>query len=121
MSSAGQPNQNPTAQGTNQTRQVRPANATTSMSPSTRPARILPLQQGTGPLQQGTGIDQTIRVPQLRPALVLPLQRDTLLNQTVLPLQQGTRANQTIALPQLRPLLGLPQGTVPHPLPLPVT
>src|SRR5262249_11475313 len=60
LSSAGQPNQSPTAQGTNQTRQVRPANADTSMSPSTRPARILPSQQGTGPLQQGTGTDQTI-------------------------------------------------------------
>src|ERR1700732_1652696 len=45
-SSSGQTNQNPTAQGTNQTRQVRPANAGTSMSPSTGPA--LPLQQGTG-------------------------------------------------------------------------
>src|SRR6516162_11579163 len=39
LSSAGQPNQNPTAQGTNQTRQVRPVNASTSTSPSTRPAR----------------------------------------------------------------------------------
>src|ERR1700730_11079299 len=47
-SSSGQTNQNPTAQGTNQTRQVRPANADTSMSPSTRPALVLPLQQGTG-------------------------------------------------------------------------
>src|SRR5262245_4492969 len=63
LSSAAQPNQNPTAQGTNQTRQVRPANADTSMSPSTRPARILPSQQDIGPLQQGTGTNQTIGVP----------------------------------------------------------
>jgi len=40
LSSAGQPNQNSTAQGTNQTRQVRPANADTSMSPSTRPGAV---------------------------------------------------------------------------------
>src|SRR6516165_7942208 len=53
LNSTGQPNQNPTAQGTNQTRQVRPANADTSMSPSTGPARILPSQQDTGPLQPG--------------------------------------------------------------------
>ena len=81
LSSAGQPNQNSTAQGTNQTRQVRGANADTSMSPSTRSARILLSQQGTGPLQQGTA-----SVGQVRPALVLP--QGTV--QTVLPLQQGT-------------------------------
>jgi hypothetical protein len=120
LSSAGQPNQNPTGQGTNQTRQVRPANADTSMSPSTRPARILPSQQGTGPLQQGTGTNQTIGVPQLRPALVLPLQRDTVINQTVLPLQQGTGTNPTIGVPQVRPMLVLPQGTVQNALPLPL-
>ena len=74
LSSTGQPNQNPTVQSINQTRQVRPVNATTLGSPSTRPARILPSQQGAGPLQQGTGTDQTIGVPQLRPALALPLQ-----------------------------------------------
>src|SRR5262245_65694151 len=71
LSSAGQLNQNSTAQGTNQTRQVRPANADTSMSPSTRPARILLSQQGTGPLQQGTGTTRTIGVPHARPELVL--------------------------------------------------
>src|SRR5215831_15452306 len=120
LSSAGQPNQNPTAQGTNQTRQVRPANADTSMSPSTRPARILPSQQGTGPLQQGTGTNQTIGVPQVRPALVLPLQRGTVLEQTVLPLQQGTGTNPTIGVPQVRPVLVLPQGTVQNALPLPL-
>src|SRR5262249_16583373 len=81
LSSAGQPNQNPTAQATNQTRQVRPANADTSTSPSTRPARILLSQQGTGPLQQGTRTNRTIGVPQLRPALALPLQRGAVLNQ----------------------------------------
>ena len=118
LSSAGQPNPNPTAQATNQTRQERTANATTSMSPSTRPARILPSQQGTGPLQQGTGTDQTIGVPQLRPALVLPLQRGTVLNQTVLPLQQSTGTNPTIGVPQVRPALVLPQGTVQMALPL---
>src|SRR5262245_26791191 len=120
LSSAGQPNQNSTAQGTNQTRQVRPANADTSMSSSTRPARILPSQQGTGPLQQGTGTDQTIGVAQVRPALALPLQQGTALNQTVLPLQQGTSANPTIGVPQVRPVLALPQGTVQTALPLPL-
>src|SRR5215469_8500837 len=88
LSSAGQPNQNSTAQGTNQTRQVRPANADTSMSPSTRPARILLSQQGTGPLQRGTVLNQT------------------------LPLNQSTGTNQTIGVPQVRPALVLPQGTV---------
>src|SRR5215813_7316081 len=115
VSSAGQPDQNPTAQGTNQTRQVRPANADTSMSPSTRPARILPSQQDTGPLQQGTGTNQTIGVPQVRPALVLP--QGTV--QNALPLQQGTGTNQTIGVPQVRPVLVLPQGTVQNALPLP--
>jgi len=120
LGSAGQPNQSPTAQSINQTRQVRPVNPTRSTSGSTRPARILPSQQGTGPLQQGTGTDQTIGVPQLRPALVLPLQRDTVFNQTVLPLQQGTSTNPTIAVPQVRPVLALPQGTVQTALPLPL-
>ena len=118
MSSAGQPNQNSTAQGTNQTRQVRPANADTSTSASTRPARILPSQQGTGPLQRGTGTNRTIGVAHLRPALAL--QQGTALNQTVLPLQQGTSANQTIGVPQVRPVLVLPQGTVQQALPLPL-
>src|SRR6516225_7235984 len=94
LSSAGQPNQNSTAQGTNQTRQVRPANADTSTSASTRPARILPSQQGTGPLQQGTGANQTIGVPQVRPVLVLP--QGTVQQALPLPLQQGTGTNQTI-------------------------
>jgi uncharacterized protein YodC (DUF2158 family) len=110
LSSAGQPNQNPTAQGTNQT-----ANADTSMSPSTRPARVLPSQQGTGPLQQGTGTNRTIGVPHVRPALVL--QQGTVLNQT-LPLNQSTGTNQTIGVPQVRPALVLPQGTVQMTLPL---
>src|SRR6516162_3701342 len=116
LSSAAQPNQNPTAQGTNQTRQVRPANADTSMSPSTRPARILPSQQGTGPLQQGTGTNQTIGVAQVRPALVLP--QGTV--QNALPLQQSTGTDPTIAVPQVRPVLVLPQGTVQNALPLPL-
>jgi uncharacterized protein YodC (DUF2158 family) len=120
LSSAGQPNQNPTAQSINQIRQVRPVNATTSTSGSTRPARILPSQQGAGPLQQGTDTNQTIGVPQVRPALALPLQQGTALNQTVLPLQQGTSANQTIGVPQVRPVLVLPQGTVQTALPLPL-
>jgi hypothetical protein len=71
-------------------------------------------------LQQGTGTDQTIGVPQLRPALPIPLQQGAALNQTVLPLQQGTSANQTIAVPQVRPVLVLPQGTVQTALPLPL-
>src|SRR5262249_58425435 len=112
LSSAGQPNQNSTEQGANQTRQVRPANADTSTSPSTRPPRILPSQQGTGPLQQGTGTNQTIGVPQARPALILPSQRGTVLNQTVLPLQQGTGTNQTLGVPQVRPALVLLRATV---------
>ena len=65
-SSSGQTNQ-----------QVRPANEGTSMSPSTRPARVLPLQQGTG---------------SVGPAPVLP--RGTV--QTVIPLQQGTGTHPTI-------------------------
>jgi len=121
LSSAGQPNQNPTAQGTNQTRQVRPVNASTSTSPSTRPARILPSQQSTGPLHQGTGTNQTIGVAHLRPTLALPLQQGTAFNQTVnIPLQQGTGTNQTIGVPQVRPMLVLPQGTVQQALPLPL-
>ena len=120
LSSAGQPNQNPTAQGTNQTRQVRLADADASMDPSTRPARILPSQQDTGPSQQGTGTNPTIGVAQVRPALVLPLQRDIVLNQTVFPLQQSTGTNPTIGVPQVRPVLLLPQGTVQNALPLPL-
>ena len=120
LSSAGQPNQNPTAQGTDQTRQVRLADADASMDPSTRPARILPSQQDTGPSQQGTGTNPTIGVAQVRPALVLPLQRDIVLNQTVFPLQQSTGANPTIGVPQVRPVLLLPQGTVQNALPLPL-
>src|SRR5215831_5346950 len=101
LSSAAQPNQNPTAQGTDQTRQVRLADADASMSPSTRPARILPSQQGTGSLQQGTGTNQTIGVPQVRPALVLP--QGTVQNAVPLPLQLGTDTNQTIGVGQVRP------------------
>jgi hypothetical protein len=71
-------------------------------------------------LQQGTGTDETIGVPQLRPALALPLQQGTVVNQTVLPLQQGTSTNPTIAVPQVRPVLALPQGTVQTALPLPL-
>jgi len=108
LSSAGQPNQNPTAQGTDQTRQVRLADADASMDPSTRPARILPSQQDTGPSQQGTGTNPTIGVAQVRPALVLPLQRDIVLNQTVFPLQQSTGTNPTIGVAQVRPALVLP-------------
>ena len=66
------------------------------MSPSTGPARILPSQQGTGPLQQGTGTNQTIGVPQVRPVLVLP--QGTVQNAVPLPLQLGTGTNQTIGV-----------------------
>jgi len=107
LSSAAQPNQ---------TRQVRPANADTSMSPSTRPVRILPSQQDTGPLQLGTGTNQTIGVAQVRPALVLP--QGTV--QNALPLQQSTGTDPTIGVPQVRPVLVLPQGTVQNALPLPL-
>ena len=120
LSSAEQPNQNPTAQGTNQTRQVRGANADTSTSPPTRPGRILLSQQGTGPLQQGTRTNRTIGVAHLRPALALPLQQGTVFNQTVLPLQQGTGTNPTIGVSQVRPMLVLPQGSVQQGLPLPL-
>jgi len=63
-------------------------------------------------LQQGTGTNQTIGVPQVRPALVLPLQQGTVLNQTVLPLQQSTGTDPTIGVPQVRPMLVLPQRAV---------
>ena len=127
-SSSGQTNQNPTAQGTNQTRQVRPANAGKSMSPSTGPA--LPLPQDTGALQQGTGTNQTIGVGQVRPALVLPLQQGTVGQarpalvlpqgsvQTVIPLQQGTGSvGPALVLPQgaVRTVIPLQQGTGTHP------
>jgi hypothetical protein len=88
------------------------------MSPSTRPARILPSQQGTGPLQQGTATNQTIGVPQARTALILQSQRGAVLNQTVIPLQQGTGTNPTIGVPQVRSALVLPQGTVQMAIPL---
>jgi uncharacterized protein YodC (DUF2158 family) len=120
LSSAGQPNQNPTAQATNQTRRVRPVNAVTSTSPSTRPVGILRSQRDIGLLQRGTGTNQTIGVAQLRPALTLPSQGGSALNQTVLPLQQGTGTNPTIGVPQVRPVLVLPQGTVQQALPLPL-
>src|SRR5262249_46444562 len=96
---------------TNQTTgvgQVRPANADTSMSPSTRPARILPSQQGTGPLQLGTGTNPTIGVPQVRPVLVLP--QGTV--QNALPLQQSTGTDPTMGVAHVRPVAGLPPGTV---------
>ena len=70
------------------------------MSSSTRPARILSSQQGTGPLQQGTGTHQTIGVPQVRPELILP--QGTVQSALPLPLQQGTGANQT-GVRQVRP------------------
>src|SRR6516165_4648946 len=101
LSSTGQPNQNPTVQSINQTRQVRPVNATTLGSPSTRPARILPSQQGAGPLQQGTSTNQTIGIPQVRPVLVLP--QGTVQTALPLPLRQGIGTNQTIGVGQVRP------------------
>src|SRR5262247_2730003 len=94
LSGAGQPNQNPTAQGTDQTRQVRLADADASMDPSTRPARILPSQQGTG-------TNSTIGVAQVRPVLVLP--QGTVQNALPLPLQQGTGTSHTIGVGQVRP------------------
>jgi len=101
LSSAGQSNQNPTPPSINRTRQVRPVNATTLGSPSTRPARVLPSQQGAGPLQQGTDTNQPIGVPQVRPVLVLP--QGTVQTALPLPLRQGTGTNQTIGVGQVRP------------------
>src|SRR5215471_21003974 len=68
------------------------------------PARILPSQQGTGPLQQGTGTSQTIGGCAAEARAGLPLQRGTVLNQTAnISLQQGTGTNPTIGIPQVRP------------------
>jgi uncharacterized protein YodC (DUF2158 family) len=112
LSDAGLTDQNPTAQGANQTAgvgQMEPAGALTSMSPPTTPAQALavlqgivqthqnPIAQGTSPvktvspLQQGT--DQTISVSRVRPALILPQSTSQTVPQgsvqAVLPFQQG--------------------------------
>jgi hypothetical protein len=57
------------------------------------------LNQTVIPLQQGTGTNPTIGVPQVRPALVLP--QGTV--QMAIPLQQGIGTNQTIGVGQVRP------------------
>src|SRR5580692_8801453 len=117
-SSSGQTNQNPTAQGTNQTRQVRPANAGTSMSPSTRPSRVLPLQLGTGSVEPAPVLPPVQTVIPLTqgagPALLLP--QGTV--QTVIPLKQGTRSvGPALILPQgtVQTIIPLQQGTGTHP------
>jgi uncharacterized protein YodC (DUF2158 family) len=116
LSDAGLTNQNPTAQGANQT-----VSALRSGSPPTTPAQALavlqgivqsnqnPTTQGTSPVktvspsQQGT--DQTISVSRLRPALILPQSTTQTVPQgsvqTVLPFQQGTAANQTVGVGQM--------------------
>jgi uncharacterized protein YodC (DUF2158 family) len=117
-SSSGQTNQNPTAQGTNQTRQVRPANAGTLMSPSTRPSRVLPLQLGTGSVEPAPVLPPVQTVIPLTqgagPALLLP--QGTV--QTVIPLKQGTRSvGPALILPQgtVQTIIPLQQGTGTHP------
>src|SRR5262249_61809586 len=59
------------------------------------------LNQTVLPLQQSTGTNQTIGVPQVRPTLVLP--QGTVQTALPLPLQQGTGTNQTIGVGQVRP------------------
>jgi hypothetical protein len=72
-----------------------------------RPALVLPLQrdivlnQTVFPLQQSTGTNPTIGVPQVRPVLLLP--QGTVQNALPLPLQQGTGTSQTIGVGQVRP------------------
>jgi uncharacterized protein YodC (DUF2158 family) len=117
LSDAGLANQNPTAQGANQT--VGSGSALTSTSQPTTPAQALavlqgivqtnqnPTAQGTSPVktvspsQQGT--DQTISVSRLRPALILPQSTTQTVPQgavqTVLPFQQG--ANQNVGAGQM--------------------
>jgi uncharacterized protein YodC (DUF2158 family) len=124
LSDAGLTDQNPTAQGANQTAgvgQMEPAGALTSMSPPTTPAQALavlqgivqthqnPIAQGTSPvktvspLQQGT--DQTISVSRVRPALILPQSTSQTVPQgsvqAVLPFQQGAATNQTVGVGQM--------------------
>jgi hypothetical protein len=52
------------------------------------------LNQTVIPLQQGTGTNPTIGVPQVRPALVLP--QGTV--QMAIPLNQRTGTNQTTSM-----------------------
>jgi len=124
LSDAGLTNQNPTAQGANQTvgvGQMEPASALNSMSPPTTAAQALavlqgivqthqnPAAQGTSPvktvspLQQGT--DQAISVSRVRPALILPQSTTQTVPQgsvqAVLPFQQGAAANQTVGVGQM--------------------
>jgi len=123
LSDAGLTDQNPTAQGTNQTvgaGQMGAAGALTSMSLPATPAQALavlqsivhtnqnPIGQGTSPvktvspLQQGT--DQTISVSRVRPALILPQSTTRTVPQgtvpAVLPFQQGAATNQTVGVAQ---------------------
>src|SRR5262245_61859226 len=124
LSDAGLTNQNPTAEGANQTLgagQMGPAGALTSMSPPTTPAQALAVLQGivqthenppgqgtspvktASPLQQST--DQTISVSRVRPALILPQSTTRTVPQgsvqAVLPFQQGAAANQTVGVGQM--------------------
>ena len=139
LSDAGLTDQNPTAQGANQTvgaGRMGPAGALTSMGLPTTPAQALavlqsivqtdqnPPAQGTSPvktvspLQQGT--DQTISVSRVRPALILPQSTTQTVPQgsvqTALPFQQGAAANQTVGVGQMGRASALtsmsPQGMI---------
>jgi uncharacterized protein YodC (DUF2158 family) len=139
LSDAGLTDQNPTAQGANQTvgaGQMGPAGAFASMSPPTTPAQALallngivqthenPTAQGTSPvrtaspLQQGN--DQTISVSRVRPALILPQSTTQTVPQgsvqTALPFQQGAAANQSVGVGQMgrasAPTSMSPQGMI---------
>jgi len=63
--------------------------------------RDIVLNQTVFPLQQSTGTNPTIGVPQVRPVLLLP--QGTVQNALPLPLQQGTGTKQTIGVGQVRP------------------
>jgi len=104
LNSAGQTNQNSTAQGANQTigvGQVRPANAGPSMSPGTRPARVLPLQEGTGQTNQNSTVQGTNQSANgTGPARVFQLQQatgQTNQNSTVQGTNQSANANASMS------------------------
>jgi len=123
LSDAGPADQNPTAQGINQTvdaGQMGAAGALTSMSLPTTPAQALavlqsivqtnqnPPAQGTSPVKTVSPMqqraDQTISVSRVRPALILPQSTTRTVPQgtvpAVLPFQQGAATNQTVGVAQ---------------------
>jgi uncharacterized protein YodC (DUF2158 family) len=119
LSAAGQNNQNPTGQSTNQTLDVggmTSADARMSVSRPTTPAQALRSQPGSGQANQNPiaqAANQTIDVGRVRPALVVLPSQQGGGTQLILTLQQGT-----IDGAQARPTLVLPQGTVQTVLPL---